>query len=144
MKVQFQDAWLHRSRRPEIRTIYKVVSTRATVVRYEQYLLVSSEIDNPFTPTDAPGYNNQVEMANGFASWGEFRGNVRRRWHGTTRRCNIGDKGVVKFCWTPHEDFVRLQGLREEEIQGAGTGIYTSETSSMSVHIFVECVEDTS
>jgi hypothetical protein len=52
VKAQFQDAWLHNTRCPKVRTIYKLVNTRANLAKYERYLSVSSEIANSFTVVD--------------------------------------------------------------------------------------------
>ena len=37
---------MHSTRCPEVRAIYKIVSTAASLAKYEQYLSVSSTIDN--------------------------------------------------------------------------------------------------
>jgi hypothetical protein len=139
---------LHNDNCPDVRAIYKVVSTRANVTRYEQYLSVSPPAAT-FTFIDARGYSNRVEMERNFASEGEHRGNERSRWHGTTRKCKIGDKGVTRFCvdgtcslcCIMRSSFdLRFFG-KKTNFGRFGAGIYTSATSSKFVHMFVERVE---
>ena len=69
---------------------------------------------------------------------GKTPGNENRRWHGTRRKCNIGDRGVTTLCTNPR---CSLCSIIESSFdvgfyRGAtgwgrfGTGIYTSSTSS--------------
>ena len=38
---QFQQKWMHTTKCPEVRAVYKIVSTEANLAKYEQYLFVS-------------------------------------------------------------------------------------------------------
>ncbi|KAF9648775.1 ADP-ribosylation [Thelephora ganbajun] len=118
---QFRQKWLHNNKCPEVRAIYKIVSTMASLTKYEQYL-------------------DRVEAKVNFASQNKPRGNERRRWHGTTRMCNIGDKGVTKLCSNPscslccimRTSFDLSFFAKNTRFGKFGVGIYTSSTSSKS------------
>ena len=97
--------------------------------------------------TDARGRSDKVEIARNFASQGESRGNEGDRWHGTTRKCVIGDKGVTEFCsdiscslcCIMKTSFdLRFFG-KKTKFGRFGAGIYTSATSSKFVDAFIEC-----
>lgn len=121
VESQFRQKWLHNGKCPEVRAIYKIVSTKANVARYERYL-------------------DRVEAKGNFASKGKARGNENRRWHGTTRKCNIGDNGVTKFCSNPSCSLCCIMKssfdvsffARKTRFGRFGAGIYTSSTSSKS------------
>ena len=49
VESQFRQKWLHNGRCPEVHAIYKIVSTKANVARYERYLSVSLIITSTFT-----------------------------------------------------------------------------------------------
>jgi len=81
-----------------------------------------------------------VEAQGQFVSTGRSAGNENRRWHGTRRICNIGDKGHTQFCSAPtcslcciiRTSFdVSLWG-KKTGWGRFGKGIYTSSTSSKS------------
>jgi len=118
---QFQQKWMHNTQCPKIRAIYKIVVTRANVAKYEQYL-------------------DRVEAKGNFASQNKPRGNERRRWHGTTRKCKIGDKGVTKLCSNPSCSLCCIMKTsfdisffaKKTNFGRFGAGIYTSSTSSKS------------
>ena len=92
---------------------------------------------------DAPGYSNRVEAKRNFASKNQARGNEKRRWHGTTRKCRVGDKGVTTFCSNSscalccimRSSFDLLFFAKKTGRGRFGAGIYTSSTSSK----FVPC-----
>ena len=74
---------------------------------------------------------------------GKSPGNENRRWHGTRRKCNIGDRGVTTLCTNPR---CSLCSVIESSFdvgfyRGAtgwgrfGAGIYTSSTSSKFVSV---------
>ena len=83
-------------------------------------------------------------MARNFALEGEFRGNERSRWHGTTRKCKVGDKGVTKLCADSSCSMCCILRTsydlkffgKKTNFGRFGIGIYTTATSSKSVHIF--------
>jgi len=43
---QFRQKWMHNTQCPEVRAIYKIVSTTANLMKYEQYLSVWLTIAN--------------------------------------------------------------------------------------------------
>jgi len=45
---QLRKKWLHNTQCPQVRAIYKVVSTADNIAKYEQYLSVSLIIVDPF------------------------------------------------------------------------------------------------
>lgn len=83
-----------------------------------------------------------------FKAYKALKGNQRRRWHGTTRRCRIGDPGETDFCDDPscamcsilQNSFLvaraklpgKADGTGLRGFQRFGVGIYTSATSSKS------------
>jgi len=115
---QFRKKWMQNVKCPEVRAIYKIVGTAASLTKYEQYL-------------------NQVEAKHNFASQNKSRGNERRRWHGTTRKCTIGDKGVTTFCSDSSCALCCIMKTSFDLSRFArcgmfGAGIYTSSTSLKS------------
>ena len=94
-----------------------------------------------FVLADAHGYRDQVEEKGNFVSQGKSRGNENRRWHGTTRTCAIGDKGVTDLCSSPScslcciikNSFDLSFFSRKTNFGRFGAGIYTSSTSSKFV-----------
>ncbi|KAF9643753.1 hypothetical protein BDM02DRAFT_1355394 [Thelephora ganbajun] len=119
--AQFQQSWRHNTACPQVRAVYKIVNTAANLKKYEQY-------------------RDGVEARGIFLSTGKSRGNENRRWHGTRRRCNIGDKGVTTFCTNPKCSLCCIvkTSFSLGFFKGAtgwgrfGVGIYTSSTSSKS------------
>lgn len=141
---QFKQKWLHNNKPvPEVRAVYKIVITRANMARYERYLSVAYIAVNSLTLTDARGYSNRVESKGNFAAQSKTRGNENRRWHGTTRKCNIGDKGMTNFCSSPscslccimRTSFDLSCFAKKTNFGRFGAGIYTSSTSSKFVHM---------
>jgi len=47
-KSQLRRGWLHNDQCPEVRAVYKIVSTTENLAKYERYLSVSLTIDNSF------------------------------------------------------------------------------------------------
>jgi hypothetical protein len=43
-------------------------------------------------------FSAAVETGGQFVAQGRSAGNENRRWHGTRRECNLGDKGNATFC----------------------------------------------
>jgi len=121
VRDQFRQKWLHDDGCPEVRAIYKIVYTNLNIAKYKQYL-------------------EKVEAKGNFVLRAGSRGNERRRWHGTTRTCNIGDKGVTRFCSDPmcslccimKTSFDILFFSSRTNFGRFGAGIYTSSTSSKS------------
>lgn len=99
--------------------------------------------------------SNAVEARGQFVSQGRSAGNENRRWHGTRRECNLGDKGNTTFCgsstcslccivktsfdlslwgkktgWGRCEIFILFTPLKTYRLLRFGKGIYTSSTSS--------------
>ena len=76
-----------------------------------------------------------VEARGQFLLTQRSAGNENRRWHGTKRECNLGDKGVTSFCSSPACSLCRIiQTSYNSSLAGSfGSGVYTSSTSSKSV-----------
>jgi hypothetical protein len=129
---------LHNDRCPKVRAIYKVVSTRENDAKYERYLSVSLSVTVFLIFVDARGFSNRIEMRGNFASEGKNRGNECNTWHGTTRKCKIGDKGTARFCSDPSCSLCCIMKAsfdlkffgKKTKFGRFGVGIYTSETSS--------------
>jgi len=122
---QFRKKWLHNKKCPEVREIYKIVSTTESLEKYQQYL-------------------DQLEARGNFSSRKKSRGNENRRWHGTTRTCNIGDEGETEFC---SDSSCSLCCIMKNSYDVSfsmstgmfGAGIYTSATSSKSDSFSSNC-----
>lgn len=117
---QFQKKWQHNKNCPEVRAIYKIVNTEDDLKKFDQYI-------------------EQVEARGQFVSQGKSRGNENRRWHGTTRNCNIGDTGVTRFCTDTSCALCCIMKNSFDISFSAttgmfGVGIYTTSTSSKSDH----------
>ncbi|KAK6996513.1 PARP catalytic domain-containing protein [Favolaschia claudopus] len=123
---QFKASWRHTGKScPPVRRIYKIVATQTTLASYKAY---------------------QSKMRGHFVASGRSPGNENRRWHGTRRECNLGDKGQTQFCASTNcplcciikSSFdISLWGTKVREIDFLpsplivfGKGIYTSSTSS--------------
>lgn len=85
--------------------------------------------------------SDDIEAKRDFVSMGKPRGNENRRWHGTRRKCNIGDKGSTSFCTDSNCALCSIikNSFDLKYFKGAtgwgrfGAGIYTSSTSSKFV-----------
>ncbi|KAF9790512.1 hypothetical protein BJ322DRAFT_395524 [Thelephora terrestris] len=117
VESQFKKSWRQGTPCPEVQAVYKVVVTEESQKRYKLYL-------------------DGVEARRNFAAKSKSRGNENRRWHGTVRKCKLGDPGNTTFCAdagcflcsilkTSFNMAVSTQGW-------FGRGIYTSSTSSNS------------
>ncbi|KAF9790511.1 ADP-ribosylation [Thelephora terrestris] len=121
VESQFKQSWRHKTACPEVKAIYKVISTEASLKQYDQYL-------------------DDVETRGNFATDGKSRGNEHRRWHGTTRKCKLGDTGNNTFCADAGcplcciiKSSFDLKFFKAATGWGRfGQGIYTSSTSSKS------------
>lgn len=146
VESQFRQKWLHGGKCPQVRAIYKIVSAKANVERYERYLSVLLIIPDAFSLVDVHYFSNRIETKGNFTSKGKSRGNENRRWHGTTRTCNIGDKGVTRFCSSPScslccimkSSFDLSFFAKKTSFGRFGAGIYTSSTSSKFVPVSIE------
>jgi len=119
---QFKASWRHvGSTCPPVRRVYKIVVPEASSAGYDTYRAA-------------------VEAQGQFVSTGRSAGNENRRWHGTRRICNIGDKGHTQFCSAPTCSLCCIMRTSfDVSLWGKktgwgrfGKGIYTSSTSSKS------------
>ncbi|KAG1743469.1 hypothetical protein EDB19DRAFT_1698729 [Suillus lakei] len=118
---QFKTSWRHQTICPTVRRVYKVIAPPASIAKYE-------------------AYRATVERRGNFVSAGRSAGNENRRWHGTTRECNLGDNGNCTPCSSqtcPLCCIIRtsydLNCFGKKTGWGRfGHGIYTSSTSSKS------------
>ena len=101
----------------------------------------------PHRFTESVDYSDSVEARGNFVSKGKSPGNENRRWHGTQRKCNIGDKGVTNFCTDSGCSLccilktsfdIRFVG-RATDRGIYGAGIYTSSTPPKFVFDPNEC-----
>ena len=82
-----------------------------------------------------------MEDRGNFGALGKPRGNESRRWHGTKRKCNLGDPGKTTFCVDSEcslcciiKSSFDLRFFKAATGWGRfGSGIYTSSTSSKFV-----------
>lgn len=143
VESQFSKKWLHNNPCPKIRAIYKIVCTTANVEKFQQYLSVSLAINHrrSLKLIDAHYYSDEVEAIGNFSSQNRSRGNENRRWHGTVRKCNLGDQGQTKLCADAacflcgiiKTSFDITFSARNPKFKRFGVGIYTSATSSKFV-----------
>lgn len=118
---QFKLTWRHNTTCPEVKAVYKIIVSEASLKQYQQYL-------------------EDVESRNNFTGVGKTRGNENRRWHGTKRKCYLGDPGHTTFCAEVGcslcciiKSSFDVKFFRAATGWGRfGHGIYTSSTSSKS------------
>jgi hypothetical protein len=120
---QLKKSWRHTNKAvPTVHYVYKIVGTKKSITAYDTY-------------------RAQVEARGHFSSRGMSEGNERRRWHGTTRTCNLGDNPAnLAFCGSTTcslcsilQTSFRLAAFGKQTGWGRfGAGIYTSSTSSKS------------
>ncbi|KAJ7279360.1 hypothetical protein C8J57DRAFT_132995 [Mycena rebaudengoi] len=115
---QFQVSWRHIGKEcPPVRRVYKIVAAQATQASYK-------------------AYQTMVENAGHFVASGRSPGNENRRWHGTSRDCNLGDNGHTQFCASTKCSLCCIiKSSFDISLGGTGMfgkGIYTSSTSSKS------------
>lgn len=121
VESQFKQTWRHKTTCPEVKVIYKIVVSEASLKQYQQYL-------------------EAVEARGNFIAMGKSRGNENRRWHGTKRKCLLGDPGHASFCADGAcalcciiKTSFDLKFFKAATGWGRfGHGIYTSSTSSKS------------
>ncbi|PPQ92599.1 hypothetical protein CVT25_007291 [Psilocybe cyanescens] len=119
---QFKASWRHVGTvSPPVRRVYKILAPPTSLASYN-------------------AYRAAVESRGQFASSGRSEGNENRRWHGTRRVCNLGDKGHTQFCSASNCSLcciirtsydISLWG-KKTGWGRFGKGIYTSSTSSKS------------
>ncbi|KAF9556030.1 ADP-ribosylation [Agrocybe pediades] len=119
---QFKTSWRHVGTIcPPVRRVYKILVPPASLSAYN-------------------AYRAAVEAQGQFLSSGRSEGNENRRWHGTRRVCNLGDKGQTQFCSASNCSLcciirtsydISLWG-KKTGWGRFGKGIYTSSTSSKS------------
>ncbi|KAJ7472738.1 hypothetical protein FB451DRAFT_1469698 [Mycena latifolia] len=119
---QFKASWRHSGTTcPPVRRIYKIVAPQASLANYN-------------------AYQAKVENTGHFVASGRSAGNENRRWHGTRRECNLGDKGQTQFCASTTCSLCCIvKSSFDISLWGTktgwgrfGKGIYTSSTSSKS------------
>ncbi|KAF9790516.1 hypothetical protein BJ322DRAFT_1036993 [Thelephora terrestris] len=121
VEKQFKQSWRHKTTCPEVQAIYKIIVAEASLRQYQQY-------------------QDSVEGRGNFVAKGKSRGNENRRWHGTKRKCNLGDQGCKTFCADSACSLCRIikTSFDVKFFKAAtgwgrfGHGIYTSSTSSKS------------
>ncbi|KAF5370465.1 hypothetical protein D9615_009750 [Tricholomella constricta] len=115
---QFKASWRHKNKPcPPVRHVYKIIMSNASMATYKAY---RAKVDAQGTfPTE---------------------GNENRRWHGTRRKCNLGDNGLTTLCTSPDcsmcciiKTSFSLAKFKSNTSWGRfGQGIYASSTSSKS------------
>ncbi|KAF8630179.1 hypothetical protein AX15_003058 [Amanita polypyramis BW_CC] len=118
---QFKSSWRHATKCPPVKHVYKIIGSQSSLAAYENY-------------------RESVEARGQFVATKRTAGNENRRWHGTTRNCNLGDKGQTQFCSSPTcslccivKSSYDLTLFGKKTGWGRfGKGIYTSSTSSKS------------
>ncbi|KAG1821990.1 uncharacterized protein BJ212DRAFT_1445366 [Suillus subaureus] len=118
---QFKTSWRHQTACPTVRRVHKVIVSPASIAKYE-------------------AYRAAVESRGNFVAAGRSAGNENRRWHGTTRECNLGDNGNSTLCSSQTcslccilRTSYNLNLFGKKTGWGRfGHGIYTSSTSSKS------------
>ncbi|KAG1759309.1 ADP-ribosylation [Suillus occidentalis] len=118
---QFKTSWRHQTPCPTVRRVHKVIASPASIAKYE-------------------AYRAAVEGRGNFVAAGRSAGNENRRWHGTTRECNLGDNGNCTLCSSQTcslccilRTSYNLNLFGKKTGWGRfGHGIYTSSTSSKS------------
>ncbi|PCH44629.1 ADP-ribosylation [Wolfiporia cocos MD-104 SS10] len=119
VQMQFTQSWRHPTAKPTVIRIWKIFGDREHADRFARYKLA-------------------VERRTGLPN-----GNSSRRWHGTTRACQIGDDYSLRnatICQSPacsvcsiiRTSFQNAHFGRRFNYGRFGSGIYTSATSSKS------------
>ena len=130
---QFRDSWRRTTACPQVRAVYKVVSTQQSIDEYNSYRYVSI-FPYPKCELTTPNFSNSVEARGHFTKVNRQPGNVNRRWHGTRKKCSLGDKGCTTFCSDTQCALcciIKTSFDVKKASKGQfGTGIYTSSTSS--------------
>ncbi|KAG8972364.1 hypothetical protein FRC05_010075 [Tulasnella sp. 425] len=115
---QFGTSWKEEIQIPPVIRIYKIVNSKKVEEAYE-------------------GYKKAVEKQGKFSTRGMAPGNERRRWHGTVRKCNIGDSPqILTPCNQPECSVCSIlrtsYEVKRSTVGWFGKGIYTTATSSGS------------
>ncbi|KAJ7757697.1 hypothetical protein DFH07DRAFT_1060525 [Mycena maculata] len=117
---QFKTSWRHTGKTcPPVRRVYKIISPQTSWANYK-------------------AYQTKIENSGHFVASGRSAGNENRRWHGTRRQCNLGDKGQTQFCSSTTCSLCCIvRSSFDISLWGTktgwgrfGKGIYTSSTSS--------------
>ena len=94
-------------------------------------------------PLTVPYYSYSVEANGNFTGKGRQPGNENRRWHGTRRKCTLGDKGCTTFCSDAQcslcciiKTSFDIAYCGKKFGMRFGAGVYTSSTSSGFVSRF--------
>ncbi|CCM01087.1 uncharacterized protein FIBRA_03135 [Fibroporia radiculosa] len=112
---QFTDGWRHPTSKPTVIKIWKIYGDKRHSDRFSRYKLA-------------------VERRTGLSN-----GNSRRRWHGTSRSCLLGDNEYnqdlcsardCSLCSIIRSSFELAQAGNNTNFGRFGAGIYTSATSS--------------
>lgn len=121
VESQFKRTWRHNTTCPEVQAVYKIILTEANLKQYQRYM-------------------EEVEARGQFVAQGKPAGNESRRWHGTKRKCQLGDIGHTSFCADVGcalcciiKTSFDLKFFKAATGWGRfGHGIYTTSTSSKS------------
>lgn len=96
---QFKASWRHvGSTCPTVRRIYKIMMPPGKLASYEAYKYVTPWFSARIWVLRYCDNRTAVEGKGQFVAQGRSAGNENRRWHGTRRVCNLGDKGHTQFC----------------------------------------------
>jgi len=115
---QFKTAWKHTTTPPKVARVYKIILSKKCLQDYEDYRAT-------------------VEAKSKFLKRKKEAGNEKRRWHGTSRQCKIGDdpKNLKPCTSTNCSLCCIIRNSYDIKFAAAGMfgrGIYTSATSSKS------------
>ena len=139
---QFRRSWRHTTQCPKVRAVYKIVSSQQNLDKYDAYRYVVVSPLPKIRPSRVPNARDSVEARGHFTAMNRPPGNENRRWHGTRRKCTLGDKGCTTFCPDPQcslccivkTSFDLAQFGKKTSWGRFGAGIYTSSTSSKFVY----------
>ena len=138
---QFKRSWRHTTPCPKVRAVYKIVPSQQNLDKYNTYRCVASA-SFPYLKTNHNHiFRDSVEARGHFTAVNRPPGNENRRWHGTRRKCTLGDKGCTTFCSDLQcslccivKTSFDLAFFGKKTSWGRfGPGIYTSSTSSKFV-----------
>jgi len=104
----------------------------------------SSSLNAKGPPLTVPNFSDSVEARGHFTGVNRPPGNENRRWHGTRRKCTLGDNGCTTFCSDSqcslcciiNTSFDLAHFGKKTSWGRFGAGIYTSSTSSKFVSPF--------
>ena len=141
---QFKRSWRHTTQCPKVRAVYKIIPTQQGLDKYTAYRYVVTSPSPKTQPSHILNASDSVEARGHFTAVNRPPGNENRRWHGTRRKCTLGDKGCTTFCPDPQcslccivKTSFDLAHFGKKTSWGRfGAGIYTSSTSSKFVSRF--------